>query len=377
MGVCKGQMTKLAFIYLTSLILFFAQAQWGQNSSTIQRFQGEALDSLIVKKELSFLTKSENTLLRSYLLGKDEGRNSFFFRQIKSNHKTLYLNHLFTPSGLHFGSLFWMMTPFFSFLKRFNSSSLFKFSFYLFPFFFQDYFSLKRIGALKLIGQFKKSDTFLIFIIVFFFDLVFGSFNKNPYSFIFSFLFLGIIISRKDRPFSGFFWPLCGGQILASFVTNGSFNLLGFFFGNILSFIFVFLFPVYIILYLFEFSFFSFTLKVFMKLISTASSISILFPTIIPDLFIFFLVFYISLRFKKKLSIIFICCLFHSENIYNLPQSQRRDSQFWPTLAPLNIEDKLKKVSISRGHFRLVYKDGLICKAKLYNTRYRLTCQYH
>jgi hypothetical protein len=141
----------------------------------------ESAKSLVPKEDLQILKLWESILT---------GRSAPLSKMIKERYRLLGLTHLFTPSGFHLSAL---LFPFMKFLnKPIHRLSLFL-TLGLGLFFLPGLHSLKRMLIVKthqnLFGM-KLGFSFAMLI-----DIFLGSFQQNPLSFSYSFLFLGIIYS--------------------------------------------------------------------------------------------------------------------------------------------------------------------------------------
>lgn len=132
------------------------------------------------------------------------GRSAPVSKWIKSQYKSLGLNHLFTPSGFHLSAT---LLPFMKICR--NSTS----QIWLLIITGIAIFTLPGLGALKRmvlvkLGQ-KLTNQKLGFICALMLDVLFGSFMNSPLGFCYSFLFLGIIYSGRSYLFVWFFFGQC------------------------------------------------------------------------------------------------------------------------------------------------------------------------
>jgi hypothetical protein len=118
------------------------------------------------------------------------GRSAPLSKIMKAEYKSLGLNHLFSPSGFHLSA---SLLPFFKFIKssryQLGILTLIGIILTLLP----GFGALKRMVYIKS-GQkmFSMGSGFFLGLLI---DVLFGSFQSSPLSFIYSFLFLGIIYS--------------------------------------------------------------------------------------------------------------------------------------------------------------------------------------
>tara|TARA_R110000868_G_scaffold313440_4_gene574447 strand:+ start:4257 stop:5327 length:1071 start_codon:yes stop_codon:yes gene_type:complete len=187
--------------------------------------------------------RHEHLTLASFHTASVTGHKIKMPRRLKKILKSLHIEHLATPSGLHLSLL---TTLFFPFLGRWARLS------FLSPIFtLSEYYSLKRIALLKAIGIVApKLNRLHIFYIVMAIDLLLGSAKSSPYSFLFGFLFLGSIIATTQKSMlSSQYIPfaLLGAQCLIAFCLNQPLYLFGFFLGLVITSLFSFLFPLLIL----------------------------------------------------------------------------------------------------------------------------------
>lgn len=166
-----------------------------------------------------------------------------FPARIKKILRTLHIEHLATPSGLHLSML---TSLFFPFLRRWQRIV------FLLPFFYlNNFYSLKRVALLKVLRlRFPKANTMNVFIFVMIIDFFLGSGFLSPYSFLYGLLFLGSITATlQTSPISSHLIPLSllGAQCLVSYTSSSPLFLGGFFFGLVITLAFSFIFPFLLI----------------------------------------------------------------------------------------------------------------------------------
>lgn len=175
-------------------------------------------------------------------------------KNLKTGYKKLGLVHLFTPSGFHFQAILFLFSL--SLLRRWKKSVLVVSTMI---FFLPGFEALKRIVLMKnleLYPQYLPSflkNRHTLFLIVFFFFFLIGDYFRNPLSFAFSFLFLGVIYAQEEMTFKSWiltFWGLFLGQLLVQMFFPMNINLGSFFLGYLLGIFFNLLFPIMIIFYL-------------------------------------------------------------------------------------------------------------------------------
>lgn len=202
-----------------------------------------------------FSSKEAANLLTSYCAGVRQG----ITKRVREAHQRLHLQHLSTPSGLHFSSLFLLLTPLLVYLKKKQHWWLLTIpiALCLAPLLFEGFYSIKRIGLLKaaiLYCRFNKISlsSFQVFLLVFLGDFLLGTFHDSPLSFIYSFLFLGLIFASLKGPKILMLIHLFLGQILISYFQESALYPLGFFFGFLLTSVFSFLFPLFLLTFIFS-----------------------------------------------------------------------------------------------------------------------------
>lgn len=162
------------------------------------------------------------------------GHKIKFPTRIKKILKSLHLEHLITPSGLHLSFITSLFFPFLS--RRLRLATL------LPIFSLSDFHSLKRMALLKILGTTKLS-SWHCFVVTMTIDAAIGSLHHSPFSFLFGFLFLGSIIACSGLsiyiPFA-----LLGAQVILGFTTSTPVYFGGYFLGLALTSLFGLLFPL-------------------------------------------------------------------------------------------------------------------------------------
>jgi hypothetical protein len=220
------------------------------------------------KYERQFSKLIHLKLLRSIFFG-DKLRLP---KKIKKIFKRFNAYHILTPSGLHLSSFMMNFTFFFCIINFFKPSISYKaftyFNFFIYTFLFyviysvSGFYSLKRIILLKFVLLslrffFKNLNYFYIFLSVFIYDFLFGTFINSPFSYAYSFFFLGIIFSLNSKPnthelsfinnFNSIYYiyfNLLLAQYYLCFLINGKFNVLNGIIGLGISIFFNFTFPI-------------------------------------------------------------------------------------------------------------------------------------
>jgi hypothetical protein len=128
------------------------------------------------------------------------GRTAPLGKELKEQYRSLGLAHIFTPSGFHLSAL---LVPMMKLIHHSKLRLLILLVVCLGIFQLQGQAALKRMGLIKIAQHlFTKRAGFIVALLL---DVMFGSFQKNPLSFTYSFLFLGIIYSAGRRTFIYFF----------------------------------------------------------------------------------------------------------------------------------------------------------------------------
>jgi len=261
---------KILFIYLFSTIIF----QVAPNKFHYVKMNPRINNFLTThKKKLlsSFKNKNLALLLNSFITG----NKTKIPKTILTNYKLKSLKHLFTPSGIHYSSVYIVILFLMSFVIKIKKIKikLFISIISLSVFYLQKFYSLKRIVLFYLFKNISnflglKLSNFTIFLSVFVIDYYFGSFQKSPLSFTFSFLFLGTILScgptLKMR-----FVGIMFAQLIISIVLDQNFNIIYSIQGFLLTSLFSFIFPIVLANYLLPmFNFSEPIIKIFNMLVT-------------------------------------------------------------------------------------------------------------
>lgn len=197
----------------------------------------------------SHFKKPENAnILFSFITGDKMGISP----QTKKAFKKINLSFLLKPTGIHFSSLFFFFLFFIKKLKNKWMRSFLKVATISTLFFFPNFESLKRLGILRIIFQYKflfkaKISLEIIFFITFFLSFIFGQYKASPVGFIFSFAFLGTFFSLRDQSKMILIYGLFSTQLILALFTGDKISLLSIPFGLIGSFLFTFIFPLLIL----------------------------------------------------------------------------------------------------------------------------------
>ena len=204
-----------------------------------------------IKEE--FIKPENANILFSFITGNKTGISPY----TKKAFKKVNLSFLLTPSGIHFSALFVFVT---FFIKRFKNKfirSLLKFSVVSSVFFLPSFESLKRLGILRIIFQFKfltkiKISLEKVFFITFLLSFIFGQYRSSPIGFIYSFAFLGTFFSLRDHSKLILIYGLFSTQLILALFLGEKVSLFSIPFGLFGSFIFSLIFP-FLVLFLLTF----------------------------------------------------------------------------------------------------------------------------
>ena len=202
-----------------------------------------------------FIKPENANILFSFITGNKTGISPY----TKKAFKKVNLSFLLTPSGIHFSALFIFITFFIKKIKNRIIRSVLKFATLSSVFFFPNLESLKRLGILRILFQFKfltklKVSLEMIFFLTFFISFIFGQYKTSPLGFIYSFSFLGTFFSLRDHSKLMLIYGLFSTQLILALFLGEKVSLLSIPFGLFGSFIFSLLFPL-LVLFLLTFWF--------------------------------------------------------------------------------------------------------------------------
>ncbi|MBT3585274.1 MAG: hypothetical protein HN509_10220 [Halobacteriovoraceae bacterium] len=314
-------------------------------------------------------------LLRSYVTGDKSGLTKRF----RKEHRNLNLYHLFTPSGLHLSSVFLLASPLFSYTRN-RSLLFFKVLHALccgLPFFLSGFYSLKRMALYRLArtSLSGKHSSFTVFLLVFLLDFSFGSFKSSPLSWIYSFLFLGIIFSSRQRSATTLALQLFGGQLLIAYFQVSSITYIGFIFGFLSTALFGLLFPFFLLIYwgnIFVkgnwgegiFWFYPKIIGLFSNLAEAGGSFYATLPLIV-------LVILLGFRVRNLILVIFLL-LIHSTPAFNMNPRYIAEEKENYNLA----NREFISIKRTRAGYITINPSGRKCTHHLRNTFYKIRCQY-
>ena len=210
---------KCIFLYLSSIIFLFLINNISNNKFYSFRKKNNTCPFKHTQLEFVFKNKKNYRLYHSFLCG----NKKLIPRKTKSNYKILNLYHLFTPSGIHLSSVYLVLSPIFYLLNLLSPhlSYLIQILISLLSYTLNGFYSIKRICSIRAIQIISKIfkiniNIFYVFIFWFFIDYLFGTYQQSPLSWIYSFLFLGIILSSTNRP--KYFCLFCSWEVRSLFL---------------------------------------------------------------------------------------------------------------------------------------------------------------
>ena len=340
----KETMARFIVFVIASLLLIYSlhYSDGGRRGASYKRLYATIFNAYDNKKAAA---------LHYALLTGDKSRLG---KKTRDAFAKLFLLHFLTPSGLHLGFII-------SILCLFSRKLL-----WITPvlFFFEGFYAAKRVLILFYLNRLKFGGVG-IFFAFFFLDFLFGSFSKNPLSFSLSFLFLGVIYTK--RPYKSLLFSFLGAQVLVSFFLDQVFSLTGFLLGFLLTPLLILSFPLYFTGFHMGTKALSlFTVGVIEKL-STLAHYDATFVSVNLILILFLLVFPYS--FKGKIPIMACLLATHSNPIINL-----RSKDHLVTYPPIPISKWVSLKKTQTG-YRTTHEDGSLCYFRLRNFSYETDCR--
>jgi hypothetical protein len=307
---------RLFLIYLIGFLLLFCSYR-----DTPKSYKGYKKGSPFTTSRMTSLSKHFNnrtmaTLLNAFITG-DKKKIS---PTVKKKFDNLALSHLFTPSGIHLASLYFLLLPF---LKRAKNKLIILIPLLGLSYFFTPFHSIKRILLMKVTSVWlDQRDMFKVFLISFTWDFILGTYSLSPLSYSYSFLFLGIIISFQNRP--KLFLPvaLLGGQIITQYFSDAPLTTTGFIWNFALTSLFSFLYPFFFITYFFpQIPFSEELIHLFYQVVSFSSAVAISIGSFMATFNLILLTLYLSIGGRKSL-IIALLLLFCSQPLLNVKKQK-------------------------------------------------------
>lgn len=359
----------LSIHLMLSLLLFNA---FEQKSSTNIKKESVLYSA---SKEHRTITSTKNweysLLFIAYITGERKNLSTF----LRKTHKRLYLGHLFTPSALHFGAILLIITPFIKLMAKKRSYqrvlllAVYFTAYLLLP----TLYSIHRVALYKILQLFNKKNIhqYYIFIATFIVDFFWGNFENSPKSFLYSFLFFGLITTLSKINFFKVFIVILLGQLFLSAYFHTSFQPPYFLYGFIYTSIFSIIFPIFVIFYLFPINIFSpliiFLFNIFSFILNNIPDFT--FSINASMLSLFLSVIFLNLRNRySRLLIIVIVTLF-SCDLLNFPS--RKYLTYSKSKA---LPGPIKKIVRTSKGFKTTHSKKL-CYHTLYNYNYKIFCR--
>lgn len=368
-------------LFITYIISFWLISHNTIGTSSNFRFTPPNRNAVHLVKELE--KKFRRPELARLIGGFAFGLKRSIDKKVKAPFKKLNLQHLFTPSGLHLSSVFLILGPLFFLFKRkykFKIKKSVELCISFVPFFLGPYYSLQRIASLRL-GSFLLKryglSPYIIFILVFGLDFLFGTYSKSPLSFSYSFLFLGILIALWDKGKIQLIAGLAGGQLIISLIQFEYFYpnapILNFF----LSSLFTFLFPVLAIgLILKGFpspAFYESICGWYLSIVERSSELLSSQFALSPSFIFFLILILLSLSGPKKWHLILL--LLVPGSLLNSPLDNYQKELFGKYKSDQIFASPLKRVVRTAFGEIVYFKNGGKCVHQILNTRYDKRCR--
>ena len=193
----------------------------------------------------SFKRPENANVLFSFITGNKNGISPY----TKKAFKKVNLSHLFSPSGIHYGSVLFLLFYFFKGLKVKWPLRVGKIAIYSSTFFLPGFYSIQRLSILRILFQIKfisklKLEVEHIFLLTFLISFLLGHYDKSPLGFLMSFAFLGTFFSFRAESKLKLILGLYSTQLIIGLFLGEKVSLLSIPIGLIGSFCFAFLFPV-------------------------------------------------------------------------------------------------------------------------------------
>lgn len=235
------------------------------------------------------------------------GNSRAISKTTKEELKALGLAHIYTPSGLHLSLI---LNPAFFFIKStLIRSTVLGLLLILSTLYIPSWGAVKRVLELKfsqsLLSPLQIESKF-VFLIVMFFDLIFGTYQDGSLSFCFSFMFLAMIYARMNFLVSA--WWFFIAQIIIAIFLEQSFFLTNIIVTPLLTLIFSAIFPLLIIIRTIppwhflgaEIS------ELFLDFVHYCYKISLYIPRIEATTFLLIILFFVLFYQRKWLVLCFI-----------------------------------------------------------------------
>lgn len=350
---------RLFLVYLIGFLLLFCSYRDAPRPYKGYKKRSSFTTSRIQTISKEFNSRSMATLLNAFITGNKKS----IYPTVKKKFDRLALSHLFTPSGIHLASLYFLLLPF---LKRSKNKLIILIPLLGFSYFFTPFHSIKRILLMKVTAVWlDQRDIFKVFIISFLWDFFLGTYSISPLSYAYSFLFLGIIISFQNRPKLYLPIALFGGQIMTQFFTDIPLTTTGFIWNFALTSLFSFLYPFFFIIFLFpKIPYSENLIHFFYQAVSFSSNTAVSIGSFMATFNLVILTLYLSIGGRKSL-IIGLLLIFCSEPLLNIKR-QPRYQRSQPRI-PYKIIEK-NKMGYKTWH------SDRTCQHRLGPSDYKIKC---
>lgn len=308
----------LVILLLSGLLLSFVKDDRKPRPYTYKPLPRE-----IFKRQQLLRFDFENKQLANLAVAYSSGHRSGLTKKMRLAHQRLHLQHLFTPSGLHFSALLIFLSPLLFWTPK-RGLFLFTLALLCLPWTLEGFYSIKRISALKIAHLMAKKmgikiSPFTLFLVVFLIDFFVGTYRDSPLSFSYSFLFLGLIFATFKEAKITMIASLMLGQVLVGYLNSTEIYPLGFVLGFMATSAFSLVFPLMLAGFLsaplFSMSWLEPLVKMYIELIDLFSQLSFaLEEAFYPSTaFIFALLLFLGLNRKRFL----LLCLLNTTPLLN------------------------------------------------------------
>ncbi len=192
------------------------------------------------------INKFHNPQLAQIMIKYLTGGGGKIPKEIKKIHQQTGTLHLFTPSGLHFQTLF-SCVKLLKFIPSIRSYFpmlvlvMFAFLLYL-----PKLFALKRVACFKTLQVLvPQSSPFILFSLSFVADILMGNTQASPWSFILSLLFWGPILIYTQKGELSLFWVLLCSNIISAYIFKQTLFVSALFLNIPLTLLFCLLYPIW------------------------------------------------------------------------------------------------------------------------------------
>jgi len=329
-------------VYLISLLLLIlndAMDRRAHPKMDYSQFHRQKVNhySPFIQERYEIIKEKSGKTSADIMIALTTGQYQLFNREVTNRYKELALYHLFTPSGVHFSvlfaTLFFCIRPLLR--KRPILGILFELPILLLPFmpFFPGgLYPIIRVALYRLFDHLFTLMKLQItpmqkLYLVFFADYLMGNFFKCPLSFIYSFLFWGIVLAMGQKSSFKLVLAIFGGQLMANYFAFTNMKLLSPFFGHFITALFVPIIPLVFVTFLAApyFSplvlFTGFLINCVDRLTTFLTTVTYYSPNLPPSIFWVILTITLSLwgSMRTKLLLISLSITLFPTPLYNLP----------------------------------------------------------